>query len=243
MYRAFIRLCSAAALCVIAGACVWWYRVSSADQRHVAELQQQKQELEHIVTRLSDEKRVADVIVTDQKKVGDRTYSRLLFVEYDRQGKPMKPRELEIAGENAHVEAKVIEFDRDFVMKGDPLRGHAISLFTRIFGDQQTPESAPLLDKPGDVPAFYRDADAKTSQFEQDLWKKFWQLESDKTLQEQSGVRVAVGKGVWGPFEPKMLYTLTLQADGNLSRHVEPIRGVYEAYIQMLRQSTAGLQP
>ena len=241
MYRALIRLCSAAALVVIAGACVWWYRSTSADQRKVAELQQQKQELEHIVTRLSSEQRVADIIVTDQKKQGAQTYTRLLFVEYDRNNKPMKPREMEITGENAHVEAKVIEFDRDFVMKGDPLRGHAIALFTRIFGDEQTPASAPLLDTPGDVPLYYRDADEKTSAFEQDLWHKFWQLESDKAFQEKSGVRVAVGKGIWGPFEPKMLYTITLQADGNMTRHVEPIRGVYEAYIQMLRQESAGL--
>jgi hypothetical protein len=52
-------------------------------------------------------------------------------------------------------------------------------------------------------------------------------------------VKVAVGKGVWGPFEPGKLYTITLGSDGNLSRRVEPIRGVYGAYIEMMKQKAA----
>jgi len=177
--------------------------------------------------------------VTDQKKQGDQTLTTLLLVEYDRAGKAMPPREFVIHGTTAHVEAMVIEFQKDFVMAGDPLKGHAIALFTKIFGDQQTPASAERIDTPGKVPAFYQSADASITQFETGLWQQFWQLEADENLRQKVGVKVAVGKGVWGPFEPDQLYTITLTPDGNLSRQVEPIRGVYGTYIQMLRGRTA----
>ncbi|MDB5326866.1 MAG: hypothetical protein JWM57_2435, partial [Phycisphaerales bacterium] len=196
-------------------------------------------ELEQVVTRLNSEARVADVIVTDQKTENDRTKTQLLFVEYDRAGKPMEPREFWVAGKQVHVDAEVIEFEQDYVMKGDPLRGHAIALFTRLYGDQQSPDSGSSIDTPGDIPKFYRDSDSPASAFEAGLWKQFWTLEGDADAQQKSGVKVAVGKGVWGPFEPGKLYTITLGADGNLSRRVEPIRGVYGAYIEMLRTKVA----
>lgn len=239
MYRAALRFGSAAALIVIAAACVHVWRSTTADQRRVEQLQQEKQHLETVVQHLTADKRVADVLVTDQRKVDDKTITRLLFVEYDRTGKPLPPRELSIEGTEAHLDATVIEFDKDFVMKDDPLRGHAICLFTRVYGDKQTPASGTAIDTPDTVPAFYQSADPKIVTFEQDLWHKFWQLERDPTLRQSAGVKVATGKSVWGPFSPDLLYTVTLQSDGNLSRTAEPVRGVYGTYIQMLRQQAA----
>ena len=235
MFRLLLRLGTAASLAVIATALVFWWRGASAAEQQVVELRQQKHELEQVVTRLSSESRVADVIVTDQKTDAGRTATKLLFVEYDRAGRPMPPREFAVAGKQVHVDAEVIEFQHDYVMKGDPLRGHAVALFTRLYGDEQSPESGAAIDAPGDVPRFYRDGDTPASAFEADLWKRFWTLERDADAQQKAGVKVAVGKGVWGAFEPGQLYTITLGADGNLSRRVEPIRGVYGAYIGMLK--------
>ncbi len=42
------------------------------------------------------------------------------------------------------------------------------------------------------------------------------------------GVRVAQGEGVWRPFEMGHLYTLTLETNGGLNIHSEPMRGVYQ---------------
>lgn len=239
VYRALVRASVFCALLVIAGGVVAYWRSATDEQRKIAELQAQKEKLEQVVARLTTDKRVADLLVTDQKQVGDTTRTTLLLVEYDRNGKAMAPREFVIEGTTAHVEAMVIEFEKDFVMAGDPLKGHAIALFTRIFGDQQTPASAERIDTPGKVPAFYRSTDPAVAKFEIGLWEQFWTLESDPKLREKHGVKVAVGKGVWGPFEPDQLYTITLTPDGNLSRTVEPIRGVYGTYIQLLRSRTA----
>jgi hypothetical protein len=241
MVRVVLRSCFAVVLITAAYACVLWWQSGTAERRVIAKLEQQKQELEQqkqqlqqVVDRLGTAKRVADVFVTDQQ-AGEKPLTKLLFVEYDRTGRAMPPRELLIRGTNAHVEAMVIEFDPGRVVANDPLKGHAIALFTRIFGDYDTPAAAAAIDTPDQIPEFYKGTDAKVSAFEKRLWQTFWQLSRDAALRQEMGVRVAIGKGIWGPFEPEMLYTLTLQPDGNLSRTAEPMRGAYGTYIKLLR--------
>ena len=241
MFRIFLRLGTALSLAVIATALVFWWRNNTATERQVAALQMQKHELEQVVTRLNTEARVADVIVMEQKTENERTKTQLLFVEYDRAGKPMAPREFWVAGKQVHVDAEVIEFEQDYVMKGDPLRGHAIALFTpRLRRPAVTRQRLSDRHARRYPEILSRQRKAPTSAFEAGLWKQFWTLESDTDAQQKSGVKVAVGKGVWGPFEPGKLYTITLGSDGNLSRRVEPIRGVYGAYIEMLRKNAGG---
>lgn len=249
MYRALVRSIIVLSLATLASVGGWWWYGATAEQRKIADLEaqkqkleQEKQQLQQVVERLGTDKRVADVVVLQREQAGDQTYTTLLFVEYDRTGKAMPPKQFRIGGNVAHVEAMVIEFAREHVVANDPLKGHAIALFTRIFGETDTPAYAPRIDTPGQIPAFYAGADAKTSEFETKLWDTFWKLESDEALRKQMGVRVAVGKAVWGPFEPETLYTLTLTPDGNLSRTAEPMRGVYAAYIDALRQQQSAAQ-
>ena len=61
-----------------------------------------------------------------------------------------------------------------------------------------------------------------------DLWKNFWKLADDAAYREQMGVRVAQGEGVWRPFEPGNLYTLTLESNGGLNITSEPVKGIYK---------------
>lgn len=231
---------------VLAGGAWWWWqnRTESAMlatlQAKAQALETEKQQLLQVVSRLGQSKRVADLIVTDQQTLGDQVRTTLLFVEYDRQNQPMPPRQFTIDGRIAHVEAKVIEFEQDLIVRNDPLKGHAIVLFTRIFGENQPPSQAPRIDEPGQIPAFYRGTDPQLARFEQRLWDLFWQLEQDESLRNEYGVKMAVGKSVWGPFQPDTLYTLTLSPDGNLSRTSEPVRGIYKQYIQTLKQKPLG---
>src|SRR2546421_95823 len=73
-------------------------------------LEADKQKLETVVMRLSDEKRVAEVIVTNQKRaaVGSPDavlQTSLLFVEYARDGSSLAPRQFTIDGNVAHIDA------------------------------------------------------------------------------------------------------------------------------------------
>ncbi|HEY0009056.1 MAG TPA: hypothetical protein VGB55_10070 [Tepidisphaeraceae bacterium] len=242
MYRRVISFVFVASFAGMSYVGVSWWQQHTAEQRQIAELHEKQKQLEaeklqlqQVIDRLGTDKRVADVIVTDQKSGPHGLRTTLLFVEYDRTGEPLPPRSFTIEGTSAHLSAMVIEFDSETVVKNDPLRGHAIALFTRIFGENQPPIDGPRIDTPGTIPAFYKNADPKLAAFEEKLWNTFWELERDENLRKEMGVKVAVGKGVWGPFEPKTLYTITLQPDGNLSRTAQPMRGVYDAYIQMLR--------
>jgi hypothetical protein len=192
-------------------------------------LEEQKRELQAVVQHLSDEKRVAEILVRDQKPIDGIMRTTLLFVEYAKDGSALPAKTFTIDGNTAHIDAMVIKFDRDFVANNDPLRGHSIALFHRLFGEAQSPEHAFSIDEPGKIPDIYRgDGDPSAQRaFEYNLWQNFWRLAEDKEYRIEKGVRVANGQGVWGPFSQDKLYTLTLDADGGLNLTSEPMKGIY----------------
>lgn len=207
---------------------IWYYQDHFSARHQIQQLEEKTRVLKQVVQRLSDEKRVAKVLVTDQKRVNGVLQTTLLFVENDRNGESLPPRSYVVEGEMAHIDALVIKFDRHFVSEADPLRGHSIALFTRIYGDKQSPADAQPMDEPGRIPDIYRGADPRVSQFEQELWKDFWKLAADASFRQEKGVRVANGQGVWGPFEPDKVYTITLESDGGLNIASEPLEGIYK---------------
>jgi hypothetical protein len=176
---------------------------------------------------LSDEKRVAEVLVTDQQQVNGQLQTTLLFVEYDKSGNSLAPKTYKVIGDQVHIDAMVIKFDRELVKQGDPLRGASIALFTKLYGDQETPQSARAIDQPGTIPAVYQTADPQIVEAEMALWKQFWKLADDASLRAARGVRVANGQGLWGPFKPDTLYTITLESDGGLNMTSSPLKGIY----------------
>lgn len=216
---------------------LYLYQQHNSAAHEIARLAQQKQELEHFVQRLSSEKRVADVIVSKIESIGGVRNTTLLFVEYDKSGQALPAKTITVQGGFVHFDALVIKFDRDFVQRNDPLKGHSIALFTRVYGDHQAPEQAAAIDPPGAVPEVYRDADPKMMRFETSLWKDFWRLAEDQAFRSGFGVRVANGQGVWGPLEPNRLYTLTLESSGGLNLHSQPMRGIYR---EALKQAAPG---
>ena len=241
MLRNVLKILGVASLVVTGSIAVMVYRDHSATARQLVRLEQEKQALQHVVERLSDERRVAELIVTEQKPgSGGEPLTTLLFVEYTKAGKSLPPRTFTIEGNVAHVDAMVIKFDRHFVAEGDPLRGRSIALFTRIYGDRQSPASAAPVDIPDTVPEIYRDADPQVTDLEHGLWQQFWRLTSDEQFRRERGVRVAMGQGVWGMFEPARLYTIALESDGGLSLTSEPMKGIYR---EALRLSGAEADP
>lgn len=193
-------------------------------------LEKEKQELQTAVTRLSDEKRVAEVLVTDQKEDAGLLKTTLLFVEYARDGASLPPKTFTIEGKSAHIDALVIKFDRGLVAANDALRGRSVALFRRIFGDDQPPQKAFVIDEPGSIPDVYRGGPqpAEQAKFEKELWQNFWRLAEDGKYRAEKGVRVANGQGIWGPFTTDRLYTITLDADGGLNLASEPLKGIYK---------------
>ena len=103
---------------------------------------------------------------------------------------------------------------------------------------QRVAADAVALCKPGKIPDIYRGADAKVSQFEMSLWNDFWKLYDDETYRHSRGIRALGGHGVWGPFLPERIYTLTIESDGGLNMTSEPLKGIYRAAMQQQHQTT-----
>jgi len=215
-------------LLVVAGAGgLYWYSAHDATQRALLEAQAKNEQLKQIVQRISDERRVADVLVTDQKIIDGVPHTTLLFVETTRDGRTLPPKSFTVRGQMIHVSAEVIRFDEKFVKDGDPLRGRSIALFTSIYGDQEKPADAKPIDEHGKIPDVYRGADPRLGEFELGLWQDFWKLFQDEDYRKQKGVTATFGQDVWGPFEPDKVYTITLQANGALSLTSAPLKPIY----------------
>jgi hypothetical protein len=241
MFRALFRnfFVSLLFVALVAGGVtgVWLYERHHSAAWQVEQLELQKRQLEHekqelqtVVNRLSDEKRVAEMLVTDQKDEEGLTKTTLLFVEYARDGTSLPAKTFTIDGKSAHIDALVIKFDRGLVAANDALRGRSVALFRRLFGETQPPEKAFTIDEPGAIPAVYRGGPQPEEQakFEKELWQNFWRLAEDGKYRAEKGVRVANGQGIWGPFSPDRLYTITLDADGGLNLSSEPLKAIYK---------------
>ena len=235
MLRALWKITALVLLVLTGSLGLWIYQERFSVSLEVARLERRNEALQQVVKRLGDEKRVAELLVTEQKAdTSGNLQTTLLFVEYTRGGESLPPKVFTIDGKLAHVDAMVIKFDRHFIEEGDPIRGHSIALFTKIYGDRQTPASAMHIDEKGKIPDIYRDADPKLASFEQDLWSNFWRLADNEDFRKEKGVRVAMGQGVWGMFEPDKLYRVTLESDGGLNLTCEPLRGIYREAMKKL---------
>ncbi len=237
--RYIVKIFSLVLLVVAGSTGIYIYREHYSSDVKIQKLLDENQELRTVVDRLNVETRRADILVTHQGTVDGQLRTTLLFVEYAKDGSTLDPKSFTIDGKMAHIDAMVIKFEPTYVGKGDLLRGNSICLFTRLYGDKQTPEQGFVIDEPGQAPAVYRGADPRVSAFEQSLWHDFWKLANDAAYRRKEGVRVANGQGLWGPFEPGKLYTITIEANGGMNMSSAPVQGIYEEALKRRDQSSS----
>jgi len=238
-------------LLVAAGAAtlyVFQFRGGTAGTAH--ERARREEQLRAIAKRLQVERRVADVIVVDQRPStrpatgptttpaasqptgspggGGATFqTTLLFVEYDRGGRPLPAKAFTIDGDLARVDGVVIHFDGKFANEYGALRGQAVALLSRLHAEGHPPEKGLAIDPRNDIPNVYRDDDPKVTEFERTLWQQVWRLAEDEAYRKEMGVRVVRPAAVQTRFQPDRLYTLTLETDGGLHVSSRPLQGVY----------------
>jgi hypothetical protein len=232
MVSFIFRSFTLAFLAVIGVVGLLFYDLQTGQQKRIVELEAERFRLEEIVERLAIERRVAEVVVTDQQVREGRLHSRLLLVERDRNGKPMTPRAVDVVGEQVHIDALVIRFPVEATRANDPLRGHAILLLDKIYGDAQPPADAQRIDVVGRVPQVYREASPRVSEFEQRLWTKFWSLATDESQRRAEGVDVAHGVGVFQKLRVDRKYTITLRPDGNVTLRDEAVPELFRRALQ-----------
>lgn len=238
MGREFVRVLTVLFLLLAGGAGVWLYVGHLSSEARLREEQEKNRVLREVISRLSAERRVAEMRVVEQSTVNGVKVSRVRFVEYARgqgttPGPALPAREFTVRGDHLHLDAMVIKFDGELVGKADPLRGATIALFTRVYGDATPPTEGELFDQPGDVPAVYRTAGTGVapgvSRYELQLWQNFWQLAYDETARKNQGVRAMMGQGLWEPLKPGVVYTVTLESNGGLNLTRAPVAELYRA--------------
>jgi hypothetical protein len=207
---------------------LYFYHYHLSQEYQIEQLQAQKEELEQVVGRLQTERRVAKILVTDQKVVNGNEQTTLLFVEYRHDGSALPARQFVIPGDEAHIDAEIVKFKDEYVKEGDPLRGQSILLFVRIYGASQSPEDGQPIDTPGMIPDIYRGSDPHVSDFEEGIWSQFWTLYKDQEARDSLGIRAMHGEGLYGPFDRQHLYTITVRPDG-ATMNVEPLDPIYRA--------------
>jgi hypothetical protein len=236
--RAIAKTVFLAAMVVAGSGGLFWYYTQFGPLHQIAQLEAEKHQLVEIVDRLKAERRIAKLVVLDQKTdtSGAIVKTTCMFAEYARDGKTtLVPRVFNIDGKELHVDSKRITFDHGFVEEADPLRGQSIVLFVRAYGNKQAPADGTPLETAGEVPEFYRGSDPQISKFEQELWQNFWRLFADPDYAKSKGVRVANGEGKWMDVALDTVYLFSVQADGGMNVTAEPVDPVVREWIRHVR--------
>ena len=161
------------------------------------------------------EELVADVRVLSVKD----GQMALTFVQYEPgTEKAALTKSMTLPGEELYIDALVVKFDRKLVETGDGLRGKSLLLFRRAFGDQQKPvDGVPLFHQGNEsvIPEGLQ-VDAQPSDFERQIWTRFWELANDPDKAKAEGVRIAQGEAPHVKAVPGQVYKLSLRASGGL---------------------------
>lgn len=186
------------------------------------DLEEKRKEIERLATALKlmkVDQRLARISVLSQEGSAEKgdLATRFSFVDVDQAGKPLgEPRVFSIAGDLAYIDSWVVKFGDEYVEEGDPLRATSVSLFRRVFGEKQLPSEGFPLDEEGGQPAVYRTGGAM-SDFEKELWARFWDYANDPELAKQKGVRAAHGEAPSIQLRPGKSYLIELRASGGMS--------------------------
>jgi hypothetical protein len=189
----------------------------------VAAKQREIERLDTALQLLKVDHRVAQLEVLDQRKSpdSDRLLTRFSFVETDNEGHPLEtPREFTIEGDVVYVDALVVSFRDEYVEKGDPLRGTALRMLRRLYGEYQSPSEGFPLDPVGRRPAAYGRG-SEPSELEKKIWGDFWEYANDPQKAEEDGVRTAQGKASYTKLKPQMRYRLMFRSIGDFTIHPE----------------------
>jgi len=207
----------AVALLAIAGVLGYWAWKSHEKDRTIAEQRRVIAELGVKLDRAFAAELVGDLRV-DEVRPEPPTIEATFYQYAPGTETPVVKRRLKLAGEEIYIDALVVTFDRKFVEAGDGLRGRSMLLFRRAFGDLQKPVDGTPLFRTDDATVIPEVAqvDAAPSEFERNLWARFWEYANDPRRAAEAGIRIAQGEAPHIKPLPGQVYKLTLRAAGGL---------------------------
>ncbi len=201
---------------------LWGHRV-------VTDYLQEKEVLERIITRLSADSRVAEVLVTalnyDEKS--HKTFTTIKFLEYDVNQNPLPPRYFTFSGNIIQFQALVIRFDDMHIRNADAFKGKSAYIFWKVFmlDGENTQEYE--ITKVNEIPSGYK-LPGEEIPFERDLWKDFWHWALDTKKARAYGIKNAQIEAPGTMFVPGKLYTIKIEHDGGLRIDADPLPSILQ---------------
>jgi len=186
-------------------------------QETIAQLEQDNNRLETYVKILKRTERRARIEVLRQAPAVDgRRETTIRFTETDADGGPINvSRDLTLPDQEVYIDTLVVKFEDHFIEQEDPLKGHALMVFRRIFSSTMPPEAGFPIDPEGQAPELYAEG-ASGGQFEQEFWDRFWELANDEQLAAQQGIRAIHGDAPYMRMEPGRVYEILLRSTGEV---------------------------
>lgn len=183
--------------------------------------------LNKVIERLSADSRVAEVLVTDVKldPQQKKTFTTIKFLEYDTKSQPLEPKYFTFSSNIIQFQSLVIRFDDFYVKRGGSLKGKSAYLFMKVFTLNDKGAEVFEINKTSGIPSGYR-TEQKVTQFEEKLWRKFWQYALDTKEAKRMGVKNAQIEAPGTKFIPGMLYILKIEHDGGLRVDALPLPAV-----------------
>jgi hypothetical protein len=220
----------AVAMMLLLGALVaaglFFYESATEKDRQIAEQKRVIAALEQRLDRSWAEQLVADVRVDAITKDldGGQPEMTLTFAQYAPGTEtPSLRKTMTLPGEEFYIDALVVEFERKLVEEGDGLRGKSLLLFRRAFGNRQKPVDGVPLYRQGsamgvseDIPDGLR-VDPDPTEYERQVWTRFWTYANDPGRASEAGIRVAQGEAVHTRAVRGQVYKVTLSAAHGLS--------------------------
>lgn len=192
-------------------------KIDIEEKRKEIEKLQARLQLLKIDTRLAR----LDVVSLVEGSEGKPPAAKVRFTELSPAGEPLSTgKEFDFDSDVIYIDNWIVQFDDKFVEAADIDKGTSLCLFRRIFSDQQKPNDGYSLDEIGMRPQAYSRG-GELSEFEKEIWQKFWDFANDKAKAEEMGIRAANGEAVSIKIRPNMSYMLQLRASGGLS--IEPV--------------------
>ena len=180
--------------------------------------------LKQVITRLSADSRIAEVLVTKSafNEETAKIETTIKFLEYDSKGKPLEPRYFTFQGNIIQFQALVIRFQDKLIQAGDKLKGKSAYIFTRVFMLDDKNTQVFNLSEMNQIPLGYKIPGVE-NEFERNLWTEFWSYALDPKARERSKIKNAQIEAPGSMFLPGTIYTLKIEHDGGIRIDAEPV--------------------
>lgn len=184
---------------------------------------QENRILRQVISRLEADSRIAEVLVTEvQTQNSGRKLTTIKFMEYDVQGRPLRPKYFTFHGNLIQFQSLVIRFDDFYIERGDSLKGKSAYLFMKAFvlAGKDTQEFE--ITRINSIPDGYKIQGA-VGNFEDKLWKGFWRYALDPKEAKRLGIKNAQIEAPGTKFVPGTIYTIKIEHDGGMRIDAKPI--------------------